>query len=168
MHAVTIIGRPECVWPWLVKMGSGRARWYSYDWLDNDGDPSATEIISALQRITPGDVMPLLPGVKDSFIVGAVDPERDLILTVPAVSGGLLVSWEFFLAKNAQRSKTVTVSSSDLPEHDKRPNRPALLKKTAFCQKLLPGKVATLAISTHPKAPPKGRNVTSSRMSAEL
>ena len=78
-------------------MGSGRAGWYSYDCVDNGCRLSATEIIPALQHIAPGDVMPALPGVEDSFIVGSVEPERDLILTVPAAGGGILVSWEFFL-----------------------------------------------------------------------
>lgn len=103
MHAVTIAAPPKCIWPWLLKMGSGRAGWYSYDWVDNDGHPSATQIISALQHVAPGDVMPSLPGAKESFIVVAVQPERDLILTVPAAGGGLLVSWEFFLEPLAQR-----------------------------------------------------------------
>jgi len=97
MHAVTIAAPPEQVWPWLVQMGSGRAGWYSYDWVDNDSHPSATTIVPALQHIAPGDVMPSLPGTRDSFIVAVVQPERDLILTVPATTGGLLVSWEFFL-----------------------------------------------------------------------
>lgn len=97
MHAVTIAATPECVWPWLVQMGSGRAGWYSYDWVDNDGHPSATEIIPALQHVAPGDVLPSLPGVTDSFVVAAVEPRRDLILTVPAANRGLVVSWEFFL-----------------------------------------------------------------------
>ena len=74
MHAVTIAAPPERVWPWLVQMGSGRAGWYSYDWVDNDGHPSATEIIPALQHVAPGDVLPSLPGVKESFIVAAVQP----------------------------------------------------------------------------------------------
>jgi len=47
MHAITIAATQERVWPWLVQMGSGRAGWYSYDWVDNDGRPSATEIIPA-------------------------------------------------------------------------------------------------------------------------
>jgi hypothetical protein len=102
MHAVTIDAAPERVWPWLVQMGSGRAGWYSYDWVDNDGHPSATEIIPALQHVAPGDVLPSLPGVKDSFIVAAVQPERDLLLSVPAPGGGLVVSWEFFLEPLAQ------------------------------------------------------------------
>jgi len=102
MHAITIAATQERVWPWLVQMGSGRAGWYSYDWVDNDGRPSATEIIPALQHLAPGDVLPSLPGTKDSFIVGAVEPERDLILTVPAAGGGLVVTWEFFLEPLAQ------------------------------------------------------------------
>ena len=53
--------------------------------------------------------MPSLPGVKDSFIVTAVQPERDLILTVPAASGGLLVSWEFFLEPLARHRTRLLV-----------------------------------------------------------
>src|SRR6202521_124761 len=80
MHAVTIAATPERVWPWLMQMGSGRAGWYSYDWVDNGSHPSATTIVPALQHIAPGDVMPSLPGTKDSFIIAAVQLERDLIL----------------------------------------------------------------------------------------
>jgi hypothetical protein len=97
MHAATIAAPPKCVWPWLVQMGAGRAGWYSYDWVDNGGMPSATEIIPDLQHLAPGDIMPSLPGARDNFVVAAIEPQRDLILTVPAAGGGNLVSWEFFL-----------------------------------------------------------------------
>jgi hypothetical protein len=97
IHAITIAATPERIWPWLVQMGAGRAGWYSYDWVDNDGRPSATEIIPNLQHIVPGDVMPSLRGEKRSFIVHAVQPARDLVLVVPVGAGGFMVTWEFFL-----------------------------------------------------------------------
>jgi proline iminopeptidase len=34
-HAVTIRRPPHDVWPWLVQMGSDRAGWYAYDFIDN-------------------------------------------------------------------------------------------------------------------------------------
>jgi hypothetical protein len=97
MHAITITTTPDRIWPWLVQMGAGRAGWYSYDWVDNDGHPSATEIIPNLQNIAPGDVMPSLRGEKRSFIVHAVEPPHDLVLAVPAVAKDFMVTWEFFL-----------------------------------------------------------------------
>ncbi len=105
MHAVTIRAPPECVWPWLVQMGAGRAGWYSYDWIDNGGKPSATEIIPELQHTAAGDVMPALPGARDAFVVAAVEPQRDLVLTVPEAGGGNLVSWEFFLEPQASGAR---------------------------------------------------------------
>jgi hypothetical protein len=101
MQAVTIHAPPECVWPSLAQMGALRAGWYSYDAIDNDGQPSATEVIPELQHLAVGDVVPALPGARDSFIVAAVEPFRDLVLAVPEAGGGVLVSWEFFLEPHA-------------------------------------------------------------------
>jgi hypothetical protein len=101
MHAVTIRAPPECVWPWLAQMGAGRAGWYSYDSIDNDGHPSAAEVIPELQHHAVGDILPALRGARDAFLVAIVEPQRDLVLTVPAAQGAVLVSWEFFLEPHA-------------------------------------------------------------------
>ena len=48
-RAITINARPEQIWPWIVQMGFGRAGWYSYDWLDNLGRPSAERIVQCVE-----------------------------------------------------------------------------------------------------------------------
>lgn len=94
-HAMTINAPPERVWPWLAQMGAGRAGWYSYDWIDNGGRPSADVILSELQHVARGDILPATPGMKDAFRVAIVKPPRDLVLTVSEPDGGIQVSWEF-------------------------------------------------------------------------
>ncbi|MFA9445799.1 hypothetical protein [Egicoccus sp. AB-alg6-2] len=62
-RAVTIEAAPEQIWPWLVQVGYGRAGWYSYDWIDNDGRPSADQIYRELQDLQVGDRLELVPGM---------------------------------------------------------------------------------------------------------
>jgi proline iminopeptidase len=78
-------------------MGAGRAGWYSWDAIDNGGRPSATAVIPALQSVGTGDIMPAIPGASDAFVVAAVDPPRDLVLTAPDGRGGSAVAWEHTL-----------------------------------------------------------------------
>ena len=96
-HAITIDAPPEHVWPWIAQMGAGRAGWYSWDAIDNGGRPSATSILPTFQTVVNGDVMPAIPGATDAFIVAAVDPPRDLVLTVPDGRRGSAVAWEHVL-----------------------------------------------------------------------
>jgi hypothetical protein len=96
-HAITIDAPPEQVWPWIAQMGAGRAGWYSWDGIDNGGTPSATSIRPKFQTVVAGDVMPAIPGAADAFLVAAVDPLRDLVLTVPDGHGGNAVAWEHVL-----------------------------------------------------------------------
>ena len=96
-HAITIDAPPERVWPWLVQMGSGRAGWYSWDAIDNGGTPSSSSLLSMFQTVAPGDIMPAVPGAKDAFVVAAITPHADLVLSVPDGQGGHAVSWEHFL-----------------------------------------------------------------------
>ena len=54
-RAISIATPAEDVWPWLAQLGYGRGGWYSYDWIDNDGQPSADDIIPQLQQLQVGD-----------------------------------------------------------------------------------------------------------------
>lgn len=94
---VTIKASPTRVWPWIIQIGSGRAGWYSYDWIDNGGHASATSILPDHQQLAPGDIVPAIPGMTDAFCVAEVKPFVHLILTVPDAKGGFQVSYGFFL-----------------------------------------------------------------------
>ena len=61
-RAITIGVPAHHVWPWLAQLGYGRAGWYSYDWLDNDGQPSARRIQPEWQQLRPGDRILMMPG----------------------------------------------------------------------------------------------------------
>jgi len=63
-RAVAIEATSEEVWPWLVQTGSGRAGFYSYDWIDNACKPSAREIIPEYQHVEVGDLVPMLPSTE--------------------------------------------------------------------------------------------------------
>lgn len=75
-RAITIQARPEQIWPWLVQIGHKRAGWYSYDWVDNLGRPSAERIIPDLQNLKVGDLIPISPDGKMGFWVKALEPNR--------------------------------------------------------------------------------------------
>jgi hypothetical protein len=76
-RAVSVAAPAEQVWPWLLQIGYGRAGWYSYDWIDNDGHPSADRIIPELQVLTVGDQIPMLPGMGPR--VREIQPNRYLV-----------------------------------------------------------------------------------------
>ena len=80
-RAVTIDARPEEIWPWLVQIGTGRAGWYSYDWIENRMglDISSTDrIIPEFQHLEVGDTIPLAPGL--AIPVKAIKPNESLLL----------------------------------------------------------------------------------------
>ena len=68
-RAVTIQAPAEQIYPWIVQMGVTRAGWYSYDWLDNLGRPSAESILPAHQNIQVGSLIPLSPDGKQGMRV---------------------------------------------------------------------------------------------------
>jgi hypothetical protein len=99
-HGVTIRRPLSDVWPWLVQMGAGsRAGWYSYDWLDNGRQPSASRIVPELQHPAIGTVFPALPGVKEGFTLLALEHERALVLGFVSANGTTEVTWAFHLTE---------------------------------------------------------------------
>src|SRR5437868_4353687 len=78
-RAVTITARPEEIWPWLIQIGVTRAGWYSYDWLDNLGHPSAERIIPEFQHLAVGDVIPLSPDGTQGQWVKAIERNRRMV-----------------------------------------------------------------------------------------
>lgn len=96
-HAITIHRAPNEVWPWLVQMGSWRAGWYAYDFIDNGGHPSAERILPEFQNIAVSTVFPALPRVKDVFVVAQYQFERSLVLAWRLPDGRYQTTWAFVL-----------------------------------------------------------------------
>lgn len=78
-RAITIRARAADIWPWLVQMGNDRAGWYSYDWFDNAGLPSADHIVPGrlLQYIAYRPPQPLLTW---AFVLTELDREHTRLL----------------------------------------------------------------------------------------
>ena len=78
-RCITLAAPPDQVFPWLRQMGFRRAGWYSYDWLDNLGRRSATQIHPEWQDVVSGSRVPAGPM---SFEAAVVDPPRAFVLRV--------------------------------------------------------------------------------------
>lgn len=87
-HHIDINAPPAEVWPWLAQMGRRRGGWYSWDFLDNGGAPSARCIVPELQKLAVGDVLPIKGSGPDGFAVLVVDPPRALVVGDVSLSPG--------------------------------------------------------------------------------
>ena len=88
-RAITIDATPAQVFPWLLQIGYGRGGWYSYDWIDNEGEPSLRRIESDLQRLAVGDRIEMMPGIGP--VVREVEPDHHLVAASEVDSWCLLV-----------------------------------------------------------------------------
>lgn len=98
-HAITIHRSPHDVWPWLAQMGSGRAGWYAYDFVDNGGQHSAERVLPDYQHIGVGSVLPAVPGATDVFTVVQCEPEHSLVLSGRLPNGKYQTTWAFVLER---------------------------------------------------------------------
>ena len=134
--AATLPAPPEQVWPWLAQMGFGRAGWYSWDRLDNAGNPSADRIVPEWQSLQAGQRLIEASDGRNWFTVELVDPNRTLVLrTVIDLLSGRSIDpngplprayadgvWSFHL-RPADHSQTRLVARS------RGKTRPALLTR---------------------------------------
>ena len=107
-RAVTIRGRPEEIWPWIVQIGYRKAGFYSYDRLDNDGIPSAERIIPEYQDLRVGDTIPL--SATAEAVVRVLEPNHFMLLVVdahPGVRGPWIWAWGLY-PQDAQHTRLVT------------------------------------------------------------
>jgi|SRR5271167_461249 len=99
-HAITIRRPLREVWPWLAQMGSGRAGWYAYDFIDNGGQRSAEQILPEYQDIGVGSLFPALPGVTDVFLVARCEPAHSFVLSWRLPNGKYQTTWAFVLEQS--------------------------------------------------------------------
>jgi hypothetical protein len=95
-NALTIQARPTDIWPWLVQMGRGRGGMYSYDSIDRllgvlDRD-STWEVLPQYQHLEVGEAIPL--GGGPDWPVRAIEPNRSLVLDIPAPGTQIIWSYE--------------------------------------------------------------------------
>lgn len=115
-HAITIHRPSREVWPWIAQMGAGnRSGWYSYDFIDNGGHPSAASIVPELQHLAVGMIFPALPGATDAFTLLAFESGRFLILGVPLPNAPPVMTWAFVLEPGADDSTRLIVRARGGP-----------------------------------------------------
>jgi hypothetical protein len=84
-RAITIVARPEEIWPWIVQIGFNRAGFYAYDLLDNLARSSAERVIPELQHPQVGDWIPMSPTINEmtAFRVKGFEPNRWMLWSKP-------------------------------------------------------------------------------------
>lgn len=101
-RAIAIAAPPATVWPWLLQIGWGRAGWYSYDWIDNDGRPSADTVVADWQHLAVGDRIAMTPDA--GFVVQQLEPPHTLV----ALSDDGSTSWCLHLTPDGSGSRLVS------------------------------------------------------------
>jgi hypothetical protein len=84
-RAITIDAPREAVWPWIIQMGYGRARWSGDDLLNTHGRRGAESIEARWQRLRVGDPVRMSARADDhtAFRVRAFVPYQLLVWAKP-------------------------------------------------------------------------------------
>jgi hypothetical protein len=81
-RAITVHAPPAAVWPWIIQLGYRRGGFYSYDLLDNAGEPSAECLLDEYQDLDVGDAIPMfreLHGLAVEYVVDSMDPPNSML-----------------------------------------------------------------------------------------
>lgn len=119
-RSIDLESPPHEVFPWIRQMGFGRAGWYSYDWIDNLGRPSARDIRPELQQIVAGDRIPGAPRSMADFTAAVVDEPHAFVLAVPSTGRvgrriGFTLAYELHPVSTGTRLVTRMRARLDLP-----------------------------------------------------
>lgn len=97
-RGITIQGRPEDIWPWLVQIGYGRAGFYGYDLIENlgtgSGIRSAGSILPKLQHPKAGDVLPI--SAVASLVFDSIHPDSYLIWRADTTPSDGSFTWALY------------------------------------------------------------------------
>ena len=97
-RAVTITGRPEDIWPWIVQIGYDRAGFYGYDLIENLGSKrgirSARKIAPELQHLAVGDRVDMSRIAY--LVIHSMAPNQFLIWTGAEDPPGGAFTWALF------------------------------------------------------------------------
>jgi proline iminopeptidase len=117
-HGITIDAPAEAIWPWLVQMGNLRGGWYSYDWLDNAGIPSASRILPEWQDLQRGTQLAATPDAKACFFVIDIDEPHMLLLgsSLDVETGEPISSISKQMPKNYWRTTWAFVCEAQTPD----------------------------------------------------
>ena len=86
-------------------MGFGRAGWYSYDWLDNLGRPSATAVHPEWQDVVTGSSV---PGGPVAFVAAVVEPPRAFVLRYGRPDGRMCFTLAYELRPHREGTRLVS------------------------------------------------------------
>jgi hypothetical protein len=112
-RAVTIDAPASAVWPWIVQMGVGRGGAYTYDWIERLlglDMHSADRVISELQEVNVGDVLPMAPNAP-GLRVAIADPER--VFSLRSEDGRWV--WSFVLVASGGSTRLISRNRAPAP-----------------------------------------------------